>query len=91
MRDRAGRENVSGLVCPELAGTTVPLREILRARNRRRRELRIVLRDRQNTVDTLLELKRGESAEKPKAPTENNEEDATVRPATPRLKRYRNE
>jgi putative transposase len=34
-------------VCAELAGVTVPLREILRARNRRRRELRGVLRDRQ--------------------------------------------
>jgi putative transposase len=33
-------------VCAELAGSTVPLREILRARNRRRRELRGVLRDR---------------------------------------------
>jgi putative transposase len=77
-------------VCPELAGATIPLREILRARNRRRRELRAVLRDRQNTVDTLLELKRGESAEKSNAPTEK-EEEATVRPATPRLKRYRNE
>jgi putative transposase len=78
-------------VCPELAGTTVPLREILRARNGRRRELRAVLRDRQNTVDTLLELKRGESAaQKPNAPTEN-EQEATVRPTTPRLKRYRNE
>ena len=77
-------------VCPELAGATVPLREILRARNRRRRELRAVVRDRQNTVDTLLELKRGESAEKPNTPTKN-EEEAAVRPNTPRLKRYRNE
>src|ERR1039458_9572341 len=41
-------------VCAELAGATVPLREILRARNRRRRELRGVLRDRQAAVDTLL-------------------------------------
>ena len=41
-------------ICPELAGATVPLREILRARNRRRRELRGVLRDRQSTVDALL-------------------------------------
>ena len=30
-------------VCAELAGATVPLREILRARNRQRRELRGVL------------------------------------------------
>lgn len=45
-------------VCPELAGETIPLREILRARNRRRRDLRGVLRDRQAAVETLLELKR---------------------------------
>src|SRR5438309_10445936 len=32
-------------LCAELAGETVPLREILRARNRRRREVRRVLRD----------------------------------------------
>ena len=31
-------------VCAELAGATVPLREILRARNHRRRELRGILR-----------------------------------------------
>jgi hypothetical protein len=51
-------------VCAELAGATVPLREILRARNQRRRELRGVLRDRQAAVDTLLHVKRGESTEK---------------------------
>src|SRR5690348_17738872 len=33
--------------CPELAGATVPLREVLRARNRCRRELRAV--DRKST------------------------------------------
>ena len=55
-------------VCAELAGETVPLREILRARNRRRRELRGVLRDRQTAVNTLLELKRGEITEKEHAP-----------------------
>jgi hypothetical protein len=37
-----------------------------------------------------LELKRGESVAKPNAPT-RNEEEATVRPVTRRLKRYRNE
>lgn len=75
-------------VCAELAGETVPLREILRARNRRRRELRGVLRDRQAAVNTLLDLKRGEITEK------NDEPPATDKPenrATPALKRYRNE
>ena len=66
-------------VCAELAGETVPLREILRARNRRRRELRGVLRDRQAAVNTLLDFKRGEITEKkdePPTPTDrarNNE------------------
>ena len=76
-------------VCAELAGATVPLREILRARNRQRRELRGVLRDRQSAVDTLLDLKRGEATEKEDAPP------APDKPATKRsapvLKRYRNE
>src|SRR5439155_21392106 len=55
-------------VCAELAGETVPLREILRARNQRRRELRGVMRDRQADVDTLLRVKRGEVTEKEDAP-----------------------
>ncbi len=74
-------------VCAELAGDTVPLREILRARNRRRRELRGVLRDRKAAVDTLLDLKRGEIREK-------EDEPATDKPkskSAPGLKRYRNE
>lgn len=75
-------------VCAELAGETVPLREILRARNRRRRELRGVLKDRQTAVDKLLDLKRGETTEKkvdPPAPTNKPAKRA------PALKRYRNE
>ena len=80
-------------VCAELAGATVPFREILRARNRRRRELRGVLRDRQAAVDTLLDLKRGEVTEKEDAPSEPSgptNEPSEKRPA-PALKRYRNE
>lgn len=76
-------------ICSELAGTTVALREILRARNRRRRELREVLRDRHAAVETLLHLKRGEV-------TESLHEDApaTDKPTesrAPALKRYWNE
>ncbi|MDQ2686312.1 MAG: transposase family protein [Armatimonadota bacterium] len=41
-------------VCQEVAGQTVPLREIIQARNRRRRELRQVLTDRSRLVETLL-------------------------------------
>ncbi len=75
-------------ICPDLAGATVPLREILRARNQRRRVLRAVLRDRQSAVNTLLEIKRGEDTEKEDArPTE----EPKPKPSTPELKRYRNE
>src|ERR1700690_1499809 len=79
-------------VCAELAGETVPLREILRARNRRRRELRGVLRDRESAVNTLLDLKRG-ITEKEHAPQESSSsaEPAKLPAAVPRLKRYKNE
>lgn len=77
-------------VCAELAGAAVPLREILRARNQRRRELRGVLRDRQAAVDTLLQMKRGEVREKQDAPPEP-EDKPTARQSAPPLKRYRNE
>jgi putative transposase len=66
-------------VCAELAGATVPLREILRARNRQRRELRGILRNRQTAVETLLDLKRGEVTEK---------EDAPSAPDKPAAKRF---
>ena len=76
-------------VCAELAREAVALRDILRARNSRRRELRGILRDRQAAVETLLELKRGEQAEKKDAPTTEEDKKAT-KPAAA-LKRYRNE
>jgi putative transposase len=46
-------------ICPELAGTTVPVREIVRARNKHRRDLQAMVRDRRRTVDELLEMKQG--------------------------------
>ena len=46
-------------VCQELAGETVPLREVIRARERRRRELRRTIQDRRKAVDSLLEVRRG--------------------------------
>jgi putative transposase len=77
-------------VCAELAGETVPLRDILRARNRRRRELRGVIRDRQAAMDTLLQIKRGEVTEEKDVPANPPDHPPTKQPA-PRLKRYRNE
>jgi putative transposase len=46
-------------VCQELAGETVPLKEVIRARERRRRELRRTIQDRRKVVDSLLEVRRG--------------------------------
>jgi putative transposase len=46
-----------------LAGDTIPLRDIIRTRNRRRKELRSILHNRQKMVDTLLQLKKGPSLE----------------------------
>ena len=41
-------------ICPELAGQTVTLKDIIRARNRRRRQLRTVIKDRAALVRTYL-------------------------------------
>jgi putative transposase len=42
-------------VCQELAGETVALREIIKARNGRRRQLRQTLQERRRLVDSLLD------------------------------------
>jgi putative transposase len=72
-------------IAADLAGDAVPLREILRARNSRRRELRSVLHNRQQAVDALLALKRGPS------PENIYVQPAIAKPASTKLKRYRNE
>jgi hypothetical protein len=46
-------------ISADLAGQTVPLREIVNARKRRREQLRTIVKDRLKTVDTLLESRRG--------------------------------
>ena|SRR5262245_11044332 len=77
-------------VCAELAGATVSLRDILRARNQRRRDLRGILRDRQSAVETLLDVKRGGSTETEDAQPAQ-EEKPPPKQSAPTLKRYRNE
>lgn len=73
-------------ICPNLAGTTVSLKEITSARNARRRELAGGLRDRATVVDRLIAVHRdpppgpGPAREQPPGP-----------PSGPRLKRYREE
>ncbi len=71
-------------VCPDLAGETMPLREVIQARNRRRREVRGLLQDRLKTVDALLERKCDSPAAEPE-PGEGKPQ------ASPPLKRYFNE
>jgi putative transposase len=70
-------------VCQELAGSTVPLRDIVSARNRRRRELRQTLVDRRRVVDSLLEAKRWDDGEK--RPEEASQ---GAMPLPVKLKRY---
>ena len=73
-------------ISADLAGQTVPLRDIVRARNQRRQELRAILKSRRQTVDTLLQLKRNDVREEAYVRT-----DAPAEPERPRLKRYYNE
>lgn len=73
-------------ICPELAGETVALRDIKRARDQRRRALRESLRDRRKTVEALLDLRRGS----PPADEPVTAQDDEKKPA-PGLKRYQNE
>jgi putative transposase len=72
-------------VSAELAGETISLRDITRARDQRRRELRTILHDRQRVVDSLLQLKKGTSSE------EIHAKAAAAPPSKIRIKRYRNE
>jgi putative transposase len=72
-------------ISAELAGETIPLRDIIRARNCRRKELRSILHDRQKVVDGLLQLKKGPVPEEVHASAP-----VSTKPTT-HIKRYRNE
>ena len=69
-------------ICQELAGETVALREIINARNRRRRQLRQTLGERRRLVDSLLDAKRSSPA------TREPEPPAPETPPPVKLKRY---
>src|SRR5438876_1385084 len=75
---------------PELAGETVALKDIIRARNQRRRELRTTLTEREATVEALLRLRRGEELQ-PEELFPESEPSGSTPPARPRLKSYFNE
>ncbi len=82
-------------VCQDIAGQTVPLREIVQARDRRRRELRQVLTDRSQIVKTLLDVHGTKAQEvgagevRAEAHTALNDTPALEQKSV--LKRYQNE
>ena len=81
-------------ICQELAGATVPLRDIIKARNRQRRDLRQTLREREQVVASLLAAHRGHPNEAEASDnTVSSEASVTSLPETqtPRLKQYLNE
>jgi putative transposase len=74
---------VGRAVCPELAGQTVALKDVLRARDERRRRLRNTLHERTAAVEALL------AAHQP--PSDHPRTRDPLAPPAPRLKRYLNE
>jgi putative transposase len=81
-------------ICQALAGATVPLRDIMQARNRQRRELRQFIQDREQVVESLLRARRGQLHAVETADQLTTSAPETTRPPTipaPRLKRYVNE
>jgi putative transposase len=73
-------------ICQELSGQTVALREIVQARNNRRREVRQTLEERRRTVESLLDAKRWSVPEE-----DHNAPRPEPQDNTPKLKRYFNE
>lgn len=78
-------------VCHELSGSTVSLKEVVRARSRRRKELREGISERASLVDAVLGLQRLGSS----APSLGRESETVPKPAPrdpgSRLKLYRSE
>ena len=71
-------------ICPDLAATTVSLKEITAARSARRRELNRQIGDRASVVDRLIAVHAPPPPRPPAATPAAN-------PPGPRLKRYREE
>jgi putative transposase len=80
-------------ICQELAGAVVPLREIMHARNRYRRDLRQTLRKRVQVVESLLTAHRGRPGEAETSDQIGSEAGAPSPPMrqVPGLKRYLHE
>jgi putative transposase len=83
-------------VCQDLAGQTVSLKEIIRARNRRRQALRGTIKERSALIQTYLAvhdqtMPLSESEEEPESSPESESETAPQAQPLKRLKRYYNE
>jgi len=81
-------------ICPELAGDTIALREIIKARTHQRKALRQTLQERARTVDALLDAHRGSyPADEPPMAHEPGIGQGPERAPedTPKLKRYYND
>ena len=81
-------------VCQELSGETVSLKDIIKARNARKRELQNTIDNRRSLLDTLLEssaLKKQEPSEKLETqyPKQGKQEEKPT--STHGLKLYRND
>jgi putative transposase len=74
-------------ICQELAGETVSLKDIVRARNSHRQQLRRSIQDRQRAVESLLGARRWELPQE-EAPAVKGKR---PRAKAPKLKRYRND
>jgi putative transposase len=82
-----GQRFLCRAICPELAGATVPIREIMRARNKHRRDLQTMIRDRRRAVEELVEMKRGNS----RIDKELEHKPVKTERMLPTLRRYINE
>jgi putative transposase len=71
-------------ICPDLADQTISLKEIIRARTQRRRQLKSGLDERTALVEQYLQVHQPELVTHQEVPSPPS-------PATPRLKRYFNE
>lgn len=71
-------------ICPDLADQTISLKEIIQARNQRRRQLKSGLDERAALVEQYLQVHQPEPATHQEAPSPSSS-------STPRLKRYFNE
>ncbi len=70
-------------ICQELAGQTVSLKEIEKARSERRKQVRAGLSTRAAIVEQFIAIHQEEATSSPPA-----EKEQSLEPARPRLKRY---